>query len=177
MDVVVIQPLLPSVATGNQDAIRSCIDRYGALVWSIARRFFGASADAEDAVQDAFMDLWRSAGRYDPRVSSESVFVAMIARRRFIDRRRKGQRRLDTEPLTSTVPMQEGLAEQTADAERASRALDQLRPEQKQVLVLSTCQGLSHDEISRVTGMPLGTVKAHARRGLIRVREILGAKS
>lgn len=173
--MVAIQPLLPSVASGNQDAIRSCIDRYGALVWSIARKFFGATADAEDAVQDAFMDLWRSAGRYDPRVSSETVFVAMIARRRFIDRRRKGQRRLDTEPLMDNSSTQEGFgAEQTAEAERASRALDQLRPEQKQVLVLSTCQGMSHDEISRATGMPLGTVKAHARRGLIRVREILG---
>lgn len=175
-----IQPepeLLPGVALGNTEAIRACIDRYGALIWGIARRFFGASADAEDAVQDAFLDLWRSAGRYDRTMASEPVFVAMIARRRFIDRKRRGQRRLDTEPL-GLDPVASGLTmEQSADVQRAKLVLDQLRPEQRQVLVLSTCHGMSHDEIARVTGMPLGTVKAHARRGLLRVREILGATS
>src|ERR1022692_2431027 len=115
---------------GNQDAIRACIERYGALVWGIARRFFGASADAEDAVQDAFLDLWRSAGRYDRAVSSEPVFVAMIARRRFSEGRGRARRPLAPEPLglgpETGAP---SVAEQSADAQRASRALDQLRPE------------------------------------------------
>ena len=55
----------------------------------------------------------------------------------------------------------------------AAKALDTLRPEQREVLLLSTCHGLSHDEIARETGMPLGTVKAHVRRGLLRIREAL----
>jgi len=169
--------LLPQVAQGNPDAIRACLDRYGGLVWGIARRFFGASPDAEDAVQDAFLDLWRSAGRYDPRVSSEAVFVALIARRRFIDRRRRGARRLDTEPLpeAQAAPSQT-TAEQVTEAKLAERAMQELRPEQRQVLVLSTCHGMSHEEISQATGMPLGTVKAHVRRGLVRVREVLGVQ-
>ena len=167
--------LLPDVASGKPEAVRACIDRYGALVWGIARRFFGASPDAEDAVQDAFMDLWRSAGRYDPRVSSEPVFVAVIARRRFIDRKRRGQRRLDTEPLPEIqVAPATTTGEQAAEAKLAQRALEELRPEQRQVLVLSACHGMSHEEISQATGMPLGTVKAHVRRGLVRVREMLG---
>jgi RNA polymerase sigma-70 factor (ECF subfamily) len=167
--------LLPQVAQGNPDAIRACLDRYGGLVWGIARRFFGTSADTEDAVQDAFLDLWRSAGRYDPRVSSEAVFVALIARRRFIDRRRKGARRLDTEPLPETSAAQSQTnAEQVTEAKLAERAMAELRPEQRRVLVLSTCHGMSHEEISQATGMPLGTVKAHVRRGLVRVREVLG---
>jgi len=167
--------LLPQVAQGNPVAIRACLDRYGGLVWGIARRFFGASADAEDAVQDAFLDLWRSAGRYDPRVSSEAVFVALIARRRFIDRRRRGARRLDTEPLPEVSPAQsQTSAERVTEAKLAERAMQELRPEQRQVLVLSTCHGMSHEEISQATGMPLGTVKAHVRRGLVRVREVLG---
>jgi RNA polymerase sigma-70 factor (ECF subfamily) len=167
--------LLLEVAQGNPDAIRACLDRYGGLVWGIARRFFGTSPDAEDAVQDAFLDLWRSAGRYDPRVSSEAVFVALIARRRFIDRKRRGARRLDTEPLPE-VPQgpQQTSADQVTEAKLAQRALGELRPEQRQVLVLSACHGMSHQEISQATGMPLGTVKAHARRGLCRVREVLG---
>jgi RNA polymerase sigma-70 factor (ECF subfamily) len=169
------QMLLPRVAQGDPDAIRACLDRYGGLVWGIARRFFGASADAEDAVQDAFLDLWRSAGRYDPRVSSEAVFVALIARRRFIDRRRRGARRLDTEPLSEAPPApSQSNAEQVTEAMFAERAMQELRPEQRRVLVMSTCHGMSHEEISQVTGMPLGTVKAHVRRGLVRVRELLG---
>jgi RNA polymerase sigma-70 factor (ECF subfamily) len=166
-------PLLASVARGDANATRACLDRYGGLVWGIARRFFGASAEAEDAVQDAFMDLWRCAGRYDPNVSSEHVFVALIARRRFIDRKRRGARRLDTEPLAPDPPAAPSTVEEVTEANLATRALDQLRPEQRQVLLLATCHGLSHEEISQSTGMPLGTVKAHARRGLIRVRELL----
>lgn len=64
-------------------------------------------------------------------------------------------------------------AEQVTEANLASRALEQLRPEQRQVVLLSTCYGMSHEEISQATGMPLGTVKTHARRGLAAVREML----
>ena len=136
-----------------------------------------AQEEAEDAVQEIFLDLWRSASRFDPRVASEATFVAMIARRRLVDQRRQRQRRPETEPLmdsqraTSTLPP----PELGAEAAQAARALDQLRPEQRQVLIMTTCQGLSHEEVAHTTGMPLGTVKAHARRGLIRVREVLGA--
>ncbi|HEY0657647.1 MAG TPA: sigma factor-like helix-turn-helix DNA-binding protein, partial [Pyrinomonadaceae bacterium] len=60
------------------------------------------------------------------------------------------------------------------EAKEAAKALETLRPEQRQVLQLSIVQGLSHQEISQATGMPLGTVKTHARRGLLQVREFLG---
>ena len=64
--------------------------------------------------------------------------------------------------------------ETNVEAREAAKALDQIRPEQRQVLQLSIVHGLSHQEISEATGMPLGTVKTHARRGIIQVREILG---
>jgi len=169
----VAENLLFRVASGDPDATRACIDRYGGLVWGIARRFFGVNPDAEDAVQEAFLDLWRSAGRYDPNMSSEPVFVALIARRRFIDRRRRTQRRLDTEPLAPEAAGMAVSADRVAEANLASRALDQLRPEQRQVLLLAACHGMSHEEIAQATGMPIGTVKTHARRGLAAVREIL----
>jgi RNA polymerase sigma-70 factor (ECF subfamily) len=171
-----LTPLLPQIAGGNRDAIRACIERYGGLVWSLARRASLAQEEAEDAVQEIFLDLWRSAPRFDPRVASETTFVAMIARRRLVDQRRQRQRRPETEPLidsqraASTTPP----TELGAEAAEAARALDQLRPEQRQVLILTACQGLSHEEVAHTMGMPLGTVKAHARRGLIRVREVLG---
>src|SRR5436190_14026687 len=84
-------PLLGRVAAGDEAAVRECLARYGGLVWSIARRF--EPSDAEDAVQEIFLDLWKSAARFDRAVASETAFVAMIARRRLIDRRRTRGRR------------------------------------------------------------------------------------
>jgi RNA polymerase sigma-70 factor (ECF subfamily) len=169
--------LLQSVSTGDPDAVRACIDRFGALVWSLSRRFSPSPSDAEDAAQEIFVELWKSAGRFDPTVASEATFVAMIARRRLVDRQRRRQRRLDTEPLPELPPAaEEGSSpsgERAAEATLAARAVAQLRPEQQKVLLLATYHGLSHEEIASATGMPLGTVKAHARRGLIKVRELL----
>lgn len=170
--------LLQRVALGDPAGVRDCIDRYGGLVWSLARRLSPGAAEAEDAVQEIFLDIWKSAARFDPTVSSEVTFIAMIARRRLIDRRRRHQRRPDTEPLpelpTVGAGAEQGQLELCGEAVLAAKALAQLRPEQRTILLMATCQGLSHEEIAGATGMPLGTVKAHARRGLLRVREMLG---
>jgi RNA polymerase sigma-70 factor (ECF subfamily) len=163
------------VAQGEPDAVRDCIRAYGGLVWSLARRL--GPSDAEDAVQEIFTDLWKNARRFDPAIASDVTFVAMIARRRLIDRLRSRGRRVEG---AETSAVSEDLvdpgadrAELCAEAGLAGRALDQLRPEQRSVLLLSTRDGMSHEEIAGALGMPLGTVKAHARRGLMRVREIL----
>lgn len=162
--------LLRRVAEGDANAVRECIAQYGGLVWSIARRF--ELADAEDAVQEIFLDLWKSAARFDPTIASEAAFVAMIARRRLIDRRRTRRRRPTTEQLPEVAVDQAARPDACAEAAQAARALEQLRPEQRRVLVLAT-YGMSHGEIAAQTGMPLGTVKAHARRGLISIRAAL----
>lgn len=168
--------MLARVAGGDAAAMRECLARYGGLVWSLARRY--APSEAEDAVQDIFVDLWKSADRFDPAIASEPAFVAMIARRRLIDRLRRGGARSSVEGVLAADELQEvsdpaTLPDRSAEASLATRALGALRPEQRQVLLLATCEGFSHDEISRKTGMPLGTVKAHARRGLLRIRAAL----
>src|SRR5580700_4844427 len=81
--------VLQRIARGDAAAVRECIEQYGALVWSLARRLSRTPADAEDATQDIFLDIWRSAGRFDESQGSDKVFIAMIARRRLIDRLRK----------------------------------------------------------------------------------------
>lgn len=180
-----VPALLPRVAQGERAALNECIQRYGSLVWSLARRASPTAMDAEDAVQEIFVELWKSASRYDARIAGEATFVAMIARRRLVDRRRARMRRPEPEPYSDRNPGAGGLGgaslgassflssqELGAEAQMAARALEQLRPEQRQVLVMCS-QGLSHEEVSQQTGMPLGTVKAHARRGLIKVREII----
>ena len=170
--------LLGRVAGGDATAVRECLQRFGGLVWSLARRLSPNQSDAEDAVQEIFVDIWRSANKYDPRAASEATFVAMIARRRLIDRLRSRQRRRE-EPLSegenrAIQQPQEG--ELAAEAALAARAIAQLRPDQRQVLLLATMHGLSHEEIAARTGLPLGTVKTHARRGLLRVREVLAGE-
>lgn len=165
--------LLARVAAGDAAAVREVLATYGGLVWSIARRF--EAGDAEDAVQEIFLDLWKSAARFDPAIASEAAFIAMIARRRLIDRRRTRRRRPATENIHEVPSIPDDAVtgpDVCAEANQAARALAQLRPEQRQVLVLSA-QGLSHAEIAAQTGMPLGTVKAHARRGLLSIRAAL----
>jgi len=176
--LLAVPSLLARVGAGDVNAVREIVTRYGNLVWSIARRY--EAADAEDAVQEVFLDLWKSASRFDPAVASEATFIATITRRRLIDRRRNARRRPQNQTneqpheLTLEEVASDGSSPATsAEASEAARALDQLRPEQRQVLVLSTCHGMSHSEISAQTGMPLGTVKAHARRGLSSIRAAL----
>jgi RNA polymerase sigma-70 factor (ECF subfamily) len=134
--------------------------------------------DAEDVVQEIFVDIWKNAERFDESQASETTFVAMIARRRIIDRVRYANRRLAPDSLEDVLnepASRVDVSLQTSvEAAEAAKALQSLRPEQQQVLQLSIVQGLSHQEISDATGIPLGTVKTHARRGILRAREILG---
>jgi RNA polymerase sigma-70 factor (ECF subfamily) len=157
------------------------VEAYGPLVWSLARRASPTTADAEDAVQEIFLDLWKSGPRFDPARSSEAAFVALVARRRLLDRARTRRRRPSTEhasdpSILPLAPIEVGRAEICVEASRAAAALAKLRPEQREVLLLATVDGLTHEEIAASKGLPLGTVKAHARRGLLRVREILSGE-
>ena len=93
------EPLLQRVARGDPTATQECIKRYGGLVWSLARRMLANPADAEDATQDIFLEIWKHAGRHDPAKGSETLYITMIARRRLIDRIRKGARRPRHESL------------------------------------------------------------------------------
>ena len=166
------------IAAGDKTAVQDCLSAYGGLVWSLARQLAPNPADAEDAVQDIFIDIWRSAGRYDEAVASEVAFVAMIARRRLIDRLRRATRQPATSYLDDLTfepgARQDRQVEICAEAALAARALQQLRPEQQKVIHLAVYEGLSHQEIAQATGMPLGTVKTHVRRGLMQLRQALG---
>jgi RNA polymerase sigma-70 factor (ECF subfamily) len=171
-------PLLPRVAAGDAAAVRECIDCYGGLVWSLARRFCATPADAEDAVQDIFIDLWRSAGRYRPEIGSETLFVATVARRRLIDRVRRQARLPASDPVDLAElsdPSSALAGERASEVALAAKIIGSLPNDQRRVLVLGVVHGLTHSEIAERTGLPLGTVKTHLRRGLIRVRDAMRA--
>ena len=172
------QAILQRIANGDKNAVQDCLNVYGGLIWSLARRMSPNTDDAEDAVQEIFIDIWKNAARFDSAQSSETTFVAMIARRRLIDRLRYSNRRISADSLEDVVTEPANRSDVdlqiSVEAKEAAQALETLRPEQRQVLQLSIIQGLSHQEISQAMGMPLGTVKTHARRGLMQVREFLG---
>jgi RNA polymerase sigma-70 factor (ECF subfamily) len=169
--------VLRRVAQGDQAAVAECIDQFGPLVWALARRLSPNRDDAEDAVQEIFVDVWKSAARFDPAQGSEKVFVATIARRRLIDRLRRHSQLPEfapTEELDVVGWAEPGTRGEIAiEAERAAMAVARLKPDQQKVIELAVLHGLSHSEIAAKTGMPLGTVKTQMRRGLIQVRELM----
>ena len=173
----VSEGILNRIGRGDKAAVDECIERYGDLIWSIARRFCANPADAEDAVQDIFIDVWTNARRYRDDIAAESTFIAMIARRRMIDRIRRSGRRPQTDSIDETFELPDTAAEaqieRHAEFEQVRIALAGLSSDQQRVLHLSVFKGLSHGDIAKQTGMPLGTVKTHIRRGLNAVREQL----
>lgn len=169
--------ILADVAAGRGEAMEACIAEFGGMVWSLALKMSPSREDAEEGVQEVFIDVWRHAARFDPAVSSEATFVAMIARRRLIDRhRRRASRPLFTS-LEPSFPMPAPAAtsplENADEAARVLRCLDRLRPEERRVLELALGEGLTQAAIAARTGLPVGTVKSHARRGLIRLRQLV----
>lgn len=171
--------VLTRIASGADGAMDECLDQYGGLVWSIAKRICRNSAETEDAVQDAFVSIWKTADRFDSSKSSEKTFIAMVARRRIIDRQRAVGRRPNTSTLEEDTPMASQSASSASalelqeEAQRAREMMTHLRVDERRVLELAVDGGLSQSEISQQTGLPLGTVKTHARRGLMRLREML----
>jgi len=154
------------------------MDVYGGFVWSLARRYTRSVADAEDAAQEIFLELWKSAARYDPAMGKESTFIATIARRRLIDRMRAAGRQPATEEFDELLtpgdaPADEEAGAMAVDVATAERALAQLGAAEREVLLLGIVEGMTHSEIATATGRPIGTVKTQMRRGLIRLRQLV----
>lgn len=169
--------ILPRLASGAPGAADECFARYERLVWFLVRRHLRAATEAEDAVQEIFLSLWNNAGRFDSAKASETTFVTMIARRRLIDLYRSKKRRPEATSIESeleTMPdLEAGRIEERAEARLATRAIECLRKNERDAILLSVYQGMSHSEISAHMALPLGTVKTFIRRGLMQVREML----
>lgn len=174
-----LEPVLDRVAAG-EDAADAMLDRFGGLVWTLARRMCPDRAEAEDAVQEIMADVWNSVrqGRFDAARGSETTFVATIARRRLIDRIRK--KKLQTGELVADLAEADQPARPAPElgeqARAAAEVLEELSEAQQVAIRMAVMHGLTHEQVAEATGMPLGTVKTHIRRGLIRMRQTLAER-
>ncbi len=167
--------ILHRIAGNDKQAVEDCLNKYGNLVWSLALNFTNSREDAEDAVQDIFIDVWKYAGRFDETKSAEVSFVSLIARRRLIDLLRRQKRKpeiyVSEETLQSSSNGYDANIQNQIEAKQAIQYLNKLNPQQRKLVQMTIYGGMSQSEIAETTGLPLGTVKSHIRRGFQKIRD------
>ncbi|MCL4818010.1 MAG: sigma-70 family RNA polymerase sigma factor [Vicinamibacteria bacterium] len=165
-----MSPLLQRIAAGDRSALAELYDRHAGLVLALCLRILRDRAEAEEVMQEVFLQAWRQADRYDPARASVTSWLAVIARSRALDRvRRRVARR---EAPEEAIPAA-GEAPRTAEAIAVREALRALPPAQRLALELAYYEGLTQVEIAERTGEPLGTIKTRMRAALLKLREAL----
>ena len=169
--------LMRRVAIGEEDAISELYDRFGALVFKLSMQFLSNNAEAEDAVQEIFVRLWKTADRFDSRKAKLVTWVMLITRRHLIDRIRRKTVRPKSQELGEQhdVSATDGYEKSNMLLQERNNALWQalltLPEMQRTVIERAYFQGFTLREVSLQLGAPLGTVKSALSRGLLRLRE------
>jgi len=174
------ESLLAGMASGDTDAAAVFVRRYQGRIYGLAFTIVGSAQVAEEVAQEAFLRIWRNAAAYDPRRGRVSTWVLTITRNRAIDALRlRGEQPVDPHALMGALLVRERgqLASPGTDyeeREHVRHALRALPPEQSRPIVLSVFYGLTAKEAAELEGIPLGTAKTRIRRGLAKLREVLG---
>jgi RNA polymerase sigma factor (sigma-70 family) len=170
------EALLEAVAQSSEPALGELYDRFGGIAYGLALRVLRDRALAEDAVQDAFLQVWRSAERFEPARAKASTWVLTFVHRRAVDLVRREERRR-TEPVDSAPePSRPGADEDVevrSKREIVQDALRRLPTEQRETLELAYYGGLTQSELAERLGQPLGTIKSRMFSGLTRLRGLL----
>jgi len=169
--------LMRRVALGEEDAVVELYSRYSSLVFKLSLQFLSNNAEAEDAVQEIFVRLWKTADRFDPRKAKLVTWVMLITRRHLIDRIRRKSVRPKQQELLDQHKESATDAQPSANMFKHERnallwqALQELPELQRTVIERAYFQGFTLREVSRQIDAPLGTVKSALSRGLLRLRE------
>lgn len=182
-DDITEEELLQRVARGDSRAFDTLYDRLAPRLYGLLRQMLHDEKDAEDVLQDGFVQLWDHAASYDPSRAKAFTWAVMIFRNKAIDRMRALGRRTRLVEAASLEhatlgdnDVLPGADEDVQSRERADivrGALQQLPAEQRKLVELAFLKGLTHHVIAETLGMPLGTVKTNIRRGLMRLRDLL----
>ena len=175
------QELLGRIASQDRAAFAEFYDRHSPLLFSVASKILHDAGEAEDVLQETFVQLWEKAGRFDPKLGKASSWVATMTRNKAIDRIRASQRR---NRLAEEAGAEFTIASEANDtaneaihghdkAKLIQSAIVGLPAEQRRAIELAFFSGLTQDEISKKLNEPLGTVKARIRRGLLKLRDQL----
>ena len=168
--------LLTACANGDERALGSLYDRYGKLAYGVALRLLRDPALAEDAVQDAFLAVWRQAATFDPARARASTWILMLVHRRAVDLVRR-QRRFNAlaAELEAAEPVlrDERFDEDVARRSDVRAALRTLSSAEREVLELAYWGGLTQSEVAAALGIPPGTVKSRTFNALAKLRDAL----
>jgi RNA polymerase sigma-70 factor (ECF subfamily) len=171
------EALVALVSRSDESALAELYDRVGGVAYGLAYRVLRDEALAEDAVQDAFLNLWRTAGSFVPERAKASTWILTLVHRRAVDLVRREQRRR-AEPLENAPEPADASAEEAAwlrlERERVQTALASLPDQQREAIELAYYGGYTQSELADRLGEPLGTIKSRMFTGLARLRELLG---
>jgi RNA polymerase sigma-70 factor (ECF subfamily) len=170
------EALLALCSRADENALGELYDRYGRVAYGLALRIVRDRALAEDAVQEAFLAVWRSAGAFLAEQGKPSTWILTLVHRRAVDLVRREERRR-AEPLEDTDhPTGEATDEEAwlrAQRQVVQEALRKLPPEQREAIELAYYGGFTQSELAERLGLPLGTIKSRMFTGLKRLRELL----
>jgi RNA polymerase sigma-70 factor, ECF subfamily len=173
------QSLLDRIVRGDERALEAFYERFAPRAFGVARRVLRNDSEAEEIVQDTFVEIWQSATRYDPRRAAPERWILTIVRTRAIDRLRqngaRGRLRENLQVQPTKEPAQTPDAQVAAgrEAQRLREAMATLPEEQREVLEQAYGAGLTQSEIAEATGLPLGTVKTRMRTAMLKLADRL----
>jgi len=173
--------LLNAVAAADEVALAQLYDRYRAILFGLLMRILNNREEAEDVLQEVFLQVWRKAADFDESRGRPFTWLVTLARSRGIDRLRALAARDRVAEAGAREPSEE-ISDAVTDAFKSeqrglvSDALAKLPDEQKRPIMLAYFEGLTQSEIAKSLGAPLGTVKTRMRTGMIRLRELLAGQ-
>ena len=175
-----VEDLLIRVAGGDQRSFAELYDRIAPRVLGLIKRLLIDHSQSEEVAQEVFLEIWRTATRFDPQRGAALSWVLTMAHRRAVDRVRASQSSHDRD-IKIGIRDVDREYDQVAESveiriehERVKRAMTQLTELQREAITLAYYGGYSHSEVAKLLSIPIGTVKTRLRDGMIRLRDEMG---